>query len=52
MIWKLAEMLGEPSNTVFEELAEWNRQIKSLGGLPDELKGVVSKSGNPPCPSP
>jgi hypothetical protein len=48
----MAESPGEISNPMFEILADWNRQIKSIGGLPDELKGVVSKKGNPPCLTP
>lgn len=52
LIGRMAESPGEFSNSLFEELADWNRQIKALSDLPDDLKGVVSRKGNPPCPRP
>jgi hypothetical protein len=48
---EVAESQGESSNSLFEILADWNRQLKSVPDLSDSVKGVVSK-GNPPCPSP
>jgi hypothetical protein len=47
-----AESIGEHSNSLLEELADWNRQLKGISELSDELKGVVSNKGNPPCLTP
>ena len=49
---QLAGSPDSPLNLAMDELMAWNRLIKSIGGLPDELKGVVSDEGSTPCPAP